>query len=134
MQDPSTVEQWLAVARERGLDASAMLPARETSIGPAYMAGYAVESAIKALLQARGTPRPTSGRAGHNLRALWRAADFRLSDLNDPDGHRSFFLQDWTTDLRYQSEPPDGADDQAALVKAAQGLVGWLHARIKRQR
>ena len=134
MQDPSSASDWMAVARQRGADAKAMLPERAESVGPSYMAGYAIECAVKALLQARGTPRPASGRAGHNLRALWAAAGFRQSDIKDSSGHQSFYLDVWTTDMRYQSQPPIGADDQAALVAAAGRIVGWLHAQARRAR
>jgi len=134
MKDPTTASEWMVVARERGADAEAMLPERATSIGPVYMAGYAIECSIKAYLQKAGIPRPASGRDGHNLRGLWKAAGFRLSDLKDPYGHKSFFVETWTTDLRYQRQCPDSAEDSEALLKAAKELVGWLNAAIKRTR
>ena len=136
MTDPSTSEGWLDVARERGADARAMLPEREKSVGPAYMAGYAVEGALKAYLQAQGIPRPTSGPAGHDLAALFKAAGLRLQDLNDSEGHAAFFLSDWSTALRYQAHKPDDMRGfgSLALVEAAGRLVGLLTARIKRRR
>ncbi|MBK1699959.1 HEPN domain-containing protein [Thiococcus pfennigii] len=133
MPDPSTCEAWLDVARERGADARAMLPARAASIGPVYMAGYAVESALKAYLQAQGLPRPAAGPAGHDLRALWKASGLQLRDLKDPDGTAAFFVQDWTTALRYQAQTAPGQADAQTLVDAAGRLLGYLSTQIKRQ-
>lgn len=124
----------MAVARERGADADAMLSSRASSIGPFYMAGYAVECAIKGCLQHKGVRRPASGQEGHNLKGLWKKAGFRLADLKDPDGRKSFFIQQWSTDLRYQANYSPNAPNSEDLVKAVRGLVGWIQAQIKRQR
>lgn len=134
LTDPSTTEEWMAVARERGADAKAMLPSRAASIGPVYMAGYAIECTIKGYLQSKGIPRPTSGQDGHNLKGLWKQTGFRFADLKDPDGNRSFFIQQWSTDFRYQANIPENVPNSADLVKAAKSLVGWIHAQTKRQR
>jgi len=111
-----------------------MLPERAASVGPVYMIGYAIECSIKAYLQSKGIPRPANGRDGHNLRALWKTAGFRLSDLKDEQGYKSFFIETWTTDLRYQHRCPAAMQDAEALMEAAKGLVGWLQARVKRAR
>ena len=132
--EPSTTKEWMDVARERGADAVAMLPNRSSSVGPVYMAGYAIECSIKAFLQENGIPRPTKGGQGHNLCGLWHVAKFRLADLRDPTGRRAFFFEEWTTDLRYQIHCPAKTADSAALVAAAKGLVGWIQSQIKRQR
>jgi len=132
MPDPSTCEAWLGVARERGLDAKSMLPSRAMSVGPVYMAGYAVESALKAYLQAKGIPRPTSGSAGHDLRALWKASGLQLRDLRDSDGGACFFIDEWTTALRYEAQPRSGQRDSQRLIDAAGRLVGFVTGFIRR--
>jgi len=134
MNDPSTTEEWMIVARERGADAEAMLPSRAVSIGPVYMVGYAIECAIKGHLQHRGIRRPASGQEGHNLKGLWKQAGFCFSDLKDPIGPKSFFIEQWSTDFRYQTNCPPNTPNSEELVKAAKEIVGWIQAQIKRQR
>ncbi len=132
MNDPSSVEEWMKVARERGKDADAMLPARAASIGPIYMAGYAIECAIKGYMQQRRIRRPSSGREGHNLRGLWSQARFRLSDLKDTAGTKSFFIKHWTTGFRYQTNCPPNTPNSDEAVRAAKEIVGWIQAQINR--
>ncbi len=133
MNNPSTSEEWMTVARERGADAEAMLPSRADSIGPAYMVGYAIECAIKGYLQQQGISRPPSGREGHHLRGIWKQAGFCLRDLNDPVGTKSFFIEHWSTDFRYQTACPNMPNSDE-LVKAAKDIVRWVQAQIKRQK
>ena len=133
MDNPSTPREWMSVARERGADAEAMLPTRSASIGPVYMAGYAIECAIKGYLQQEGISRPIRGREGHNLKGLWNQAGFRLADLKDNVGNKSFFIQQWSTDFRYQINFPQGRLDSAKLVEGAKKLAGWIQAQIRRQ-
>lgn len=132
--DPSTAEEWMAVAWERGADATALLPSRASSIGPVYMAGYAIECAIKGYLQHKGIPRPANGHEGHNLRGIWKSMGFCFADLKDSNGNKSFFIEHWSTDFRYQANYPANVPNSTDLVSAAKGLVGWIHAQIKRQR
>jgi hypothetical protein len=135
MTDPSTAEEWMAVARERGRDAQAMQDGRSNSVGPAYMAGYAVESALKAFLQSKGIPRPLSGAGGHNLTSLWKATGLPLGAVNDSgNGAKTFFLQSWSTDLRYQSSRPSHVAGAAEVVDAACQLMGFLSSKLKRAR
>lgn len=133
MFDPSTAQEWLEVARERVGDANSMLPGRANSVGPSYVAGYAVEAALKAYLQARGIPRPAGGRPGHDLRALWKATGLKLRDLKDTDGCAAFFVNEWTTALRYQVTRPPGHQESIRLVETAGRLVGNLSGRIRRK-
>ncbi|WP_437877675.1 HEPN domain-containing protein [Sorangium sp. So ce513] len=129
---PSSIEDWVEVANERAEDARAML-ASNRPVGAVYMAGYAIECSLKALLKSKRKPFPTSGREGHNLRALWQAAGFLLTDLRDRDGARSFFVEHWCTDLRYEStvDSPLAATD---LLRGAQVLTSWIQTQIKRSR
>jgi hypothetical protein len=131
--DPVNAEEWIWVARQRAADADAMLPAREQSAGPIYMAGYAVECALKAFLVRNNIRRPGMGPEGHNLRRLWKSSGFRLRDLNDEEGFKSFYLTDWSTDLRYDAHP-NPALETVDLVAAARQLSGWLQKQARRSR
>lgn len=134
MRDPLTPEEWLAVAHERGGDATAMLPARAMSIGPLYMAGYAVVSALKAYLKAKKIPRPERGSGGHNLRALWKSSGLQLRDLNDTDGSAAFFIEEWTTALRYQTKHSSSQQKSETIVNTAKRLVGYISKLSKRRK
>jgi hypothetical protein len=129
---PTSAEDWLDVGRERAADADALLRARQASAGPVYLAGYAIECSLKAYLQSAGKSFPSSGGAGHDLRRLWRQTGIRLGDLGDESGAKAFFVQDWTTALRYEAAPdfPCPSDE---LVKAAGQLCGQIQNRMRRQ-
>ena len=130
---PSSPEEWAEVARARAADADAMLPDRGRSVGPVYMAGYSIECLLKAYLQKIGKPFPTSGGAGHDVRGLWAASGFRLVDLCDVNGERSFFIEQWSTSLRYAPDNilPLACDE---LVAGAKLVSGWLHNKLRRAR
>lgn len=130
---PDSPEQWRAISLERGEDADAMLPNRSQSAGPVYMAGYAIECMLKAYLQQEGIQFPTSGSEGHNLRGLWKQAGLQLSDLGDKRGNRVFFVEDWSTDMRYQTEAPQNHTPRE-LVQAAKQIAGNLRTRMRRNR
>lgn len=59
---PTTAENWMAVANDRAMDAEAIEEKQPNSVGSVYMAGYAIECSLKALLQKRGIPTPTFGK------------------------------------------------------------------------
>lgn len=61
---PTTVEDWIEIANNRAADAEAIRKVEETSVGSVYMAGYAIECSLKALLRSQNTPFPKSGREG----------------------------------------------------------------------
>lgn len=134
---PDTYDSWLAVAKERSEDARALLESRDQSIGPVYLAGYAVEASLKALLKFINKPFPKFGGAGHNLKSLWKQSGFQLRDIKDSNGARSFFLDCWSTDLRYENTLPV-ADSQTYhsqdLVKAAIHLANFIKRQIKRRK
>ncbi len=108
-----------------------MLPVRKQSVGPVYMAGYAVECALKALLDRNNIRRPRMGPKGHDLLLLWKRCGFRLRDLNDSRGFRSFYLTEWSTDLRYARY---SELDTTNLVAGARRLSGWIQKKIRRSR
>lgn len=131
--EPNNAETWLAVATERALDAEAMLSSRPNSVGSVYMAGYVVECALKAYLKGRNKSFTIRGAEGHNLKGLWNAAGFRLSDLNDTSGERTYYIELWGTHLRYESEINSNIP-ACSLLKGAKFLVGWIQNQIRRQR
>lgn len=129
--EPANAEEWIEIANQRAADATAMLPARKLSVGPVYMAGYAIECALKAFLDRNNIRRPRRGPEGHNLRLLWKASGFRLGDLNDPQGYKSFYVELWSSDLRYTSRL-DTELETDDLVDGARQLCGWIQTKIRR--
>jgi hypothetical protein len=129
---PSTVDQWLAVAIARGVDARAIHQAHPKSIGSVYLVGYAIECCLKAYLTARSAGFPKSGSGGHNLAELWRRSGLRLAELGDSDGSRAFFLESWSTNLRYATDHEAGGLSLDELMSGAHCLVGLINQRIRR--
>lgn len=123
--DPSNSREWLLAARHRLSDAKILADIGSAPVASIYLAGYAIECALKAHLDNSGEPRPRRGGEGHNLRALWSACELVLRDLDDADGTKSYFMTDWSTDLRYQIIPNTALHPQD-LVKSA----GFLLTRI----
>jgi hypothetical protein len=128
---PTTASDWISVANERAADADTMKTTRCTSIGCVYMAGYAIECSLKALLQSKGTAFPRHGQEGHNLRGLWETSGFRLSDLSDSTGAKAFFIENWDTSLRYELTC-DSSLTISELVDGAKHLTGWIQNQIRR--
>ena len=118
------------MAQERAVDAR-ILADQGRSVAAVYLAGYAVECALKAYLQRIGRGFPTSGQAGHDLRELWRVSGFRLADLGDSQGNRTYFVERWNTGLRY-NDTFDTVLDAGVLVEGAAQLVGWVQGQIRR--
>jgi HEPN domain-containing protein len=130
---PNTANEWMEIAKERAADAEAVKITRSASIGCVYMAGYAIECSLKALLQSTNRPFPKSGQEGHNLRKLWEEAGFRLSDLSDSTGAKTFFIENWDTSLRYELNF-ESSLTMAELVDGAKQLTGWIQTRTRRPR
>jgi hypothetical protein len=128
---PTDANGWCSIANERAADAEAMKSTRCTSIGGVYMAGYAIECSLKALLQIQGTPFPRHGKEGHNLRGLWESSGFRLTDLSDVKGEKTFFMENWDTSLRYELTCSSNLT-VIELVDGAKNLTGWIQSQIRR--
>jgi len=127
---PNTSQEWIEVAKERAADAE-LLKQRLNSVGAVYMAGYAIECSLKAYLQREGKPFPTAGSEGHNPKGLWKASGFRFCDLPDTAGEKTFYIEHWNTELRYESAY-DFPVPLESLVKGAKELTGWIHKQIRR--
>lgn len=131
---PDQAEDWIEVARERAADAEALVESRADSVACVYLAGYAIECSLKAYLQRKGAKVPTGGPKGHDLKQLWAATGFKHRDLADPDGSRSYFLQSWSTSLRYEKVLEEDAWTSDELVRGARSLSAWLQTRAKRRK
>lgn len=130
---PNTFEDWIEVSRERQEDARALL-SREKSVGPVYMAGYAVEAGLKAFLRRINKEFPKKGDEGHKLKGLWEQAGFKRRDLKDKSGAKALFIEEWKTDLRYEVSLDEAYTlDSDSLVKAAGELTGWIQTQIRRK-
>lgn len=130
---PNTWEDWRDVANERMTDARSMLPDRSASVGPVYLSGYAIECSLKALLQQRGTGFPTHGSEGHHLRGLWANAGFTLKDIPRDDGFSTYYVEHWSTELRYAATGHFPGTGEEMLAGAA-SLVGLIQTRLARER
>ena len=121
---PNTFEDWIEVSKERQSDAIALLKSREDSTGPVYMVGYAIETYLKAVIAKNKKVVPKI----HEIRELWIKAGFKLSDIKDKSGEKTFFFEDWTTDLRYETSLSQ-AHNSNSLVKAAGNILSWMQMR-----
>ena len=129
---PDTWEDWRSVANERMVDARSMLPARSNSVAPIYLAGYAIECSLKALLQRRGTGFPTHGSEGHNLRGLWASVGLTLGDIPGAGGSGTYYIESWSTDLRYAvTEHFPGTCEE--MLTGAATLVSLIQTRLARE-
>ena len=126
---PTTTEAWLDVAQERVADAR-ILANQGRSVAAVDLAGYAVECALKAYLQRVSRGFPTSGQAGHYLRELWKAFRFRLTDLGDSQGNRTYFVERWNTVLRYNVTFDTVLDAVTGIRRCT--AVGWVQGQIRR--
>ncbi len=129
---PDKWEDWLNIATERSKDAD-KLSERDNRAGSIYMAGYAIECSLKAYLKKTGKRFPAAGSAGHNLKELWRASGFRLKDLRDDKGEITFYIEEWSTDLRYAGEYSFPAQPEV-LLQGAKNLVGRIQAYVRNYR
>ena len=121
---------FLDAASERGKDANTLWESGRHP-GALYMIGYQVECTLKAHLQQQSKPFPTSGAGGHDLRSLWEAAGLRLSDLQGP---KRYFMDMWTTALRYRRLTDEEERNIQVLRQGALELVRYINTRQRRWR
>ena len=113
-------EDYAGVAKARRGDAG-VLGQADRPLAALYMAGYAVECSLKALMEIQKQAIPRSSRSGgHDLRTLWQSSGLRTRDLGE-QGAR--FVAFWTTSLRYQTATPS---DHADLMKGADVACTFL--------
>ncbi len=130
---PYTAQEWLSVANKRAIDAEAICKNDPNSVGSVYMIGYAIECSLKALLQKKGIPFPLSGSRGHNLKNLWGDSGYRLSDIRDNNGTKTFFLEKWDTSYRYETSLRVSLGlEIKELMEGAKQLNGWIQTQVSR--
>jgi HEPN domain-containing protein len=125
----SEEDRYRAAAIERRRDA-ANLKEGGRDLAAIYVLGYAVECALKALLQREGKKFRSSGREGHNLLGLWEQAGFRRRDIS---GYRRRFLDEWSTSLRYLDVFPKDLD-VVALYEGGRELAGYVEIQSRRSK
>jgi HEPN domain-containing protein len=130
---PTTYKDWMEIATERSKDAEELANARSNSVAAPYIAGYCVECALKAYLNKLGMPFPAHGREGHNLRSLWRKANFRKFDIKDNTGAKTYYIESWDTSLRYEKKI-NAEFDAVELINGAKRLTQWVFSQIRRTR
>lgn len=97
-----------------------------------YLAGYAVECALKALILERTAPADryqvlqdiTSGRKMHDLEAL-RGRLRRLNRTIPLEINRRLRRSTWSTALRYESGRGD-TGETVAFLKTARAIIDWV--------
>lgn len=123
------------VAKQRFEDAQFLLDAGRTT-GAVYLAGYGVESILKALI-IDSTP-PKSQKTVISLFRGAKAHDFewlkeryhKAGGARFPaDIQEHFTSITWSTDLRYQSGLVNPEDAEAFLA-AAQEIINWADRRM----
>ena len=133
--DPNARHYWRA-AHQRLLDARLIYDKLDRYTASIYLAGYAVECIMKALILARTSAGKRSavladfrGVVGHNLDHLRHLLGRRNVDF-PPDLTRPLALvRDWSTDLRYDPGQGD-RDDAAAFLDAARHIVDWCDGQM----
>ena len=128
------------LAKERISDAKVLLDARHWS-GAYYLAGYAVECALKAciakLMKAEEFPDRTFAEKcwTHNLPQLLLLAglkdDFGAAMQADPDLRDSWdIVKEWTESSRYARKTKAEATDlYRAITGNKHGVLSWLKLR-----
>jgi HEPN domain-containing protein len=129
------VRRFRVAALQRFEDAQILLD-NDRATGAVYLAGYAVECLLKAVLLER-TPASRRqaiwdtfrGRAGHNLDSLHYEAS-RVGASFPPRLWRHFLrVSSWTTDIRYHAGSKKMADARDFLESAAE-LMQWLERQF----
>jgi hypothetical protein len=126
-----------ALSRIRLTEAAALLKLGLFD-GAYYLAGYAVECALKACI-AKGTQRfefpdrkKVESSHSHNLRGLVRIADLYEARLEqagkDPDfGTNWDVVESWTEQSRYRRHRPESAKALLAAVSDRHhGVISWI--------
>jgi HEPN domain-containing protein len=130
------VRRFLTVAKQRFEEAQ-LLNQFDRQTVAVYLAGYAVECSLKALLLSAATDRQfrslmTSfrGKAGHEFEWLKAKYVKRGGAPFPPEIAKAFTaVSHWTTDLRYKTglTPPREAD---LFLRSAEEIIRWATKRL----
>jgi len=133
---PNEPTKYYRAAADRLGDAQVLLAGDRTT-GAVYLAGYAVECALKVLILS-ATPAAAHAQAlagfrtkrGHDHERL-RSLYFKKGGARfPPDIAQHFaFVNGWTTDLRYQTKkiPMDDAED---FLESTTLILEWVKRRL----
>ena len=120
--------KFLTVARHRLGDARVLFE-RGRHPGAVYLAGYAVECGLKALILSRTSPTQMAiveegfrGRRGHDLRSLLQQSrQAGANPISKPLVRRFSEVQTWTSEVRYDARPVKPAE--ASRFLEAVGVI-----------
>jgi len=132
---PSDINKFSRVAKQRLTEAQILLK-NELWAAAIYLAGYAIECSLKALLISL-TPagaRPTIVKSlkddfGHNLRRLRAGVVSKKVNIPENVASALLFASSWSPDLRYEPGPGD-PEEANRFIAAAKVVVEWASARI----
>ncbi len=137
MATPDSLEarRFIRVARQRFDDAKFLLGYRNTA--SIYLAGYAVECTLKALLMSVTPLSKTSdvlssfrGERGHNLEWLKKQYIKKGGAVFPPEISRKFArVNSWKTDLRYDPGTSTLAEAEGFL-DASETILRWAGERL----
>jgi HEPN domain-containing protein len=125
------------ILAERRLAEATLLLANGQPSGAYYLAGYAVECALKALIasgfRANEIPdlKRVRGICTHDLSDLLGIAGLKAAledevDANADMGERWSIAKDWSEQARYQIWTEERASAMLDAVGGDRGLLGWL--------
>ncbi|HEY5312785.1 MAG TPA: HEPN domain-containing protein [Pirellulales bacterium] len=128
--------RFYSAAKERLHDAQALLTTNRTT-GAVYLAGYAVECMLKAVLLNSAAPAVRSGlmksfrgKKGHDIE--WLGAKYRQrigTQIPHEVVRHLARLAIWSTSLRYDSRTTDPGE-ASEFVKSARAIWEWANKRI----
>jgi HEPN domain-containing protein len=135
MPEPPEVRRFHRVALQRFGDAE-ILQANDRTTGAMYLAGYAVECVLKALLLAH-VPAGRHGRLVESFRGKighsfeWLAQELRRRGVRFPaEVLRSLRrVNSWSTDLRYNAGKQKLSETRAFLDATVQ-VVQWVERKL----
>lgn len=130
MAQQALVLKFLRAAKQR-LTSAELLLAAGMGLDATYLAGYAVECSLKALLLAR-TPRRAwhsverafQGKGGHNLERLKALLERRGVSFETQLVQHLRIVSTWNTDLRYEVGKIPEVDAQR-FVDAVREILKW---------
>jgi len=132
---PTTSQDFLKVARQR-LDTATFLLKNTFTLDAMYIAGYAVECALKALILEK-TPLADRGRilvdltSGAKMHKPEVLAEFlRNLGIRLPlDLTKKFRRSTWSTGLRYETGRTDTGETRA-FIKTAEATITWVKGQL----
>jgi HEPN domain-containing protein len=129
------VRRFYQVALQRFEDAE-ILCRNGRNTGGIYLAGYAVECILKALLLAsvaaprhRALVKTFSGSKAHDFEWLKQELGKRHVQIPADTARRLASVNTWSTDLRYVAGSKRSAEAQAFLAAAAE-IIEWVKGRF----